>query len=99
MQGELKGQGFTVVGISMDMWYEGQKSADVAWGVVKPFAAEHKMDYPIVMGDSALFAAYGLKALPVTYLIDKAGRTAAVYAGVVSKDDVAAKVKTLLAEQ
>jgi peroxiredoxin len=98
MQGEFKGQGFTVVGLSMDMWYEGQKSADMAWGMVKPFVAEHKMDYPILMGDSSLFAAYGLKALPVTYLIDKAGRTAAVYVGVVSKDDVEANVKMLVAE-
>lgn len=98
MQSEFKGAGFTVVGISMDRSYETLKSADEAWANVKPFAAQHKMNYPILMGDSSLLTNYNLDALPGTYLIDKSGRTAAVYVGVVSKDDVEANLKTLLAE-
>jgi peroxiredoxin len=99
MQSEHKADGFTVVGISMDMSYQELKTADVAWGKVRPFVAQHKLNYPIVMGDSSLFAAYKLEALPVTYLIDRSGRTAAVYVGVVSKDDVEANLKTLLSER
>jgi peroxiredoxin len=98
IQSELKGKGFTAVGISMDMSYEKLKSADDAWGSVKPFVAQHKMNYPILMGDSSLLEAYKVNALPVTYLIDKSGRTAAVYVGVVSKDNVEANLKTLLSE-
>jgi peroxiredoxin len=98
MQSELKGEGFTAVGISMDPSYESQKSADEAWGKVKPFVAQHKMNYPILMGDSSLLTTYKISALPVTYLIDKSGRTAAVYVGVVSKADVESNVKALLAE-
>ncbi len=99
MQTELKGDGFTAVGISLDRSYETLKSANEAWAEVKPFVALHKMNYPILMGDSSMLTAYKLDALPVTYLIDKSGRTAAVYLGVVSKDDVEANVKTLLAER
>jgi peroxiredoxin len=99
LQSELKGKGFTVVGISMDMSYEKLKSADDAWGSVRPFVAQHKMDYPILMGDSSLLEAYKLNFLPMTYLIDRSGKTAAVYGGVVSKDDVEANLKTLLAER
>jgi peroxiredoxin len=98
IQSELKGEGFTVVGISMDRSYEELKTADVAWGKVRPFVAAHKLNYPILMGDSSLLEAYKLNFLPMTYLIDKSGRTAAVYGGVVSKDDVEANLKTLLSE-
>ena len=98
MQTELRGDGFTGVGISMDRSYETLKSAAEAWGRVRPFVAQHKMDYPILMGESPLLASYDLNALPVTYLIDKSGRTAAEYMGVVSQVDVEANVKTLLAE-
>ena len=99
MQTELKGEGFTAVGISMDTSYEKLKSAEEAWASVKPFVTQHKMNYPILMGDSSLLATYKVAGLPVTYLIDKSGRTAAVYGGVVNKDDVAANVKALLAER
>jgi peroxiredoxin len=99
IQSELKGNGFTAVGISMDRSYEKLKSADDAWGSVRPFVAQHKMNYPILMGDSSLLEAYKLNFLPMTYLIDRSGRIAAVYGGVVSKDDVEANLKTLLAER
>jgi peroxiredoxin len=99
MQTELKGEGFTAVGISMDTSYEKLKSAEEAWASVKPFVTQHKMNYPILMGDSSLLTTYKVAGLPVTYLIDKSGKTAAVYGGVVNKDDVAANVKALLAER
>jgi peroxiredoxin len=90
---------FTVVGVSMDTSYEKLTSADEAWGKVKPFALDHKMNYPILMGDSTLLGSYELRFLPATFLLDKQGRIAATYAGVVDKSDVGANIKTLLAEQ
>jgi peroxiredoxin len=94
-----KSDSFTVVGVSMDASYETLKSADEAWSKVKPFVVEHKLNYPVLMGDSALLSSYGLKALPATYLIDKQGRIAASYFGVVDKSDVEANINKLLAEQ
>ena len=92
-------QGFTAVGISADIPYEGLKSADEAWGLVRPFMADHKLNYPILMGDGAVVDAYGFPSYPATYLIDRSGNIAATYVGVVDKNDVEANIKTLLAER
>lgn len=39
-----------------------------------------------------------IQALPLTYLIDKRGRIAASYAGVVAKDDLESNIQTVLKE-
>lgn len=98
IQAAHQDRAFTAVGISMDISYEGLKNADEAWGKVTPFVSSHKMNYPILMGDQSVSNAYGLKAFPTTYLIDKSGRIAATYVGVVSKDNVEANVDKLLRE-
>jgi peroxiredoxin len=94
-----KGDSFTVVGVSMDTSYEGSKSAEEGWSQVKPFVQANKLNYPILMGDAMLITSYKLDALPATYLIDKQGRIAAVYHGVLDKSDVDSNIKKLLAEQ
>lgn len=90
---------FTAVGISADIPYEGLKSADEAWQKVRPFIAKHQLNYPIVMGDDAVISSYGFQAYPATYLVDRSGHIAATYVGVVSKDNVEANIKELLAER
>ena len=94
-----KSESFTVVGISMDTSYEGSKSADEAWSKVKPFALDHKLNYPVLMGDATLITSYKLGAVPATYLIDRQGRIAATYSGVIDKSDVDSNINRLLAEQ
>jgi peroxiredoxin len=95
-----KDTGFTAVGVSMDMSYEGRKSAEDAWTSVRPFMKKYGMNYTIAMGDDETLSAYGLTSLPATFLIDKSGRVAVAYVGVViNKDNVAANIKSLLAEQ
>ena len=94
-----KSDSFTVVGVSMDTSYEGSKSADEAWSKVKPFVQEHKLNYPVLMGDATLITSYKLGAVPATYLIDKQGRIAATYSGVADKSDVNSNINKLLAEQ
>ncbi len=89
---------FTAVGVSMDISYEGHKSADEAWMSVRPFMKKFGINYTIAMGDDETIKAYGLTTLPATYLIDKSGRVAAAYAGVVNKDNVASNIKSLLSE-
>jgi peroxiredoxin len=95
-----KDKGFTAVGISMDISYESLKDAGEAWGRVRPFVAKHGVNYPIAMGDDAISKAYALNAFPATYLIDKSGKIAVAYVGVViNKDNVATNIKSLLSER
>ena len=94
-----KNDSFTVVGVSMDTSYEGSKSANEAWSKVKPFILDHKLNYPVLMGDATLITSYKLGAVPATYLIDKHGRVAAVYSGLADKSDVDSNINKLLAEQ
>jgi peroxiredoxin len=95
-----KDKGFTAIGVSMDILYESLKDANEAWGRVRPFMAKRGINYTIAMGDDAISKAYALNAYPATYLIDKSGRIAVAYVGVVvNKDNVATNIKSLLSEQ
>jgi hypothetical protein len=80
--------------------YLSRRTTEDAWGRVRPFIAKHGVNYPIAMGDDAISRAYSLNAFPATYLIDKSGRIAVAYVGVViNKDNVATNVRSLLAER
>ena len=94
-----KDAAFWAVGGSMDRSYEGEKSADEAWSSVRPFMKKYGINYTIAMGDDETLGAYALKSLPDTFLIDKSGRIAVAYMGVViDKNNVAANIKSLLSE-
>lgn len=82
-------QGLVVLGVSLD---------DDGWKVVKPFLATANISYRIVLGDTPTAKRYGIEAMPDTYLIDRKGRIAASYTGLVDKDDVEANIKTMLAQ-
>ena len=99
LQQSYNNKGFTAVGVAMDISYESLKNADEAWGLVRPYLASHGLNYPILMGDEATSKAYNLQVYPATYLIDKSGRIAATYIGVISKADVEANINRLLAER
>lgn len=88
----------TVVGVSMDIMYEDLKSAAEGWARVEPFAASHGLTYPILLDDGSVEKAFHVTALPATYLIDRGGRIAATYVGIVDADNLEVNVKTLLAE-
>jgi len=70
-----------------------------AWSLVNPFVKASKIDYPILMGDDGITKRYSVNALPVTYLIDRRGRIAAKYVGVVDRANIEANIKALLAER
>jgi cytochrome c biogenesis protein CcmG/thiol:disulfide interchange protein DsbE len=99
LQTAYKDQGFAVVGVSADILYSNLKSPEAGWGQVNPFVASHHMNYPILMADDPVLIAYSAKSIPATFLIDKSGRIAATYVGIVNKDNIEANVKALLAEQ
>jgi peroxiredoxin len=99
LQQAYKDKGFTAVGVAMDISYEQLKNADEAWARVRPFIVDHKLNYPILMGNDSIFNAYQVKAYPATFLIDKSGKIAATYVGVVNKANVEANIRTLLSER
>jgi len=95
----LKSNGFEVLGVSVDIPYENLKDAAEGWSRVTPWVQSHHVNYPIVMGDDAATKAYRITALPMTYLLDRHGRIAAQYLGLVDKDDIEHNIKTLLKER
>jgi peroxiredoxin len=90
-QGKFGTKGLAVVGVSLD---EG------GWNVVKPFLAAARVPYRILLGDDATSDRYGIQSMPDTFLIDRQGRVAAAYLGVVvDKDDVETNINALLSER
>jgi len=68
------------------------------WKSVKPFLAEHKLNYPVVIGSEDLVEQFGLVGMPLTLLIDRNGKIAESHAGVVDKESFEARIRTLLQE-
>jgi peroxiredoxin len=99
-QKSYRSAGLQAVGMSMDVQYDALKGgAAEGWSHVKPWLKAHPVNYPIVMADDAAMNAYGIKALPATFLIDRQGRVAAEYDGLVDKDDIERNIKALLDER
>ena len=42
---------------------------------------------------------YGIESMPDTFLIDRDGRIAAAYRGLVDRDDIEANIRTMLSQQ
>ena len=89
-QDKYKKNGLEVVGVSMD---------DDGWTSVKPYLEEHKINYRIVIGKWESAKPFGAdKGLPVTLLIDRDGKIAALHAGMVNKDAIEREIQALLKE-
>ncbi len=88
MERQNKDRGFEVVGVAMD---------DEGWEAVKPFISQLGVNYRVVIGNDTTAQMYGgVDALPTTFLIDRAGRIAAVHIGLTSKKDFEDGVEQLL---
>lgn len=89
--GKYRDRGFEVIGISMD---------ESGWKAVTPYLAEHKLNYPIVIGDDGLAARFGgVDSMPVSLLIDREGRIADRHSGMVEKDGWEKEIQQLLGER
>jgi cytochrome c biogenesis protein CcmG/thiol:disulfide interchange protein DsbE len=86
-ESKYKQNGLAVIGVSMD---------DDGWKSVKPFLEEKKLNYTIVIGNEPLGKLYGLSAMPMTLLIDREGKIAASYSGVVDKEKCESDLQALL---
>jgi peroxiredoxin len=88
MQRNSKDRGLAVLGVAMD---------DEGWEVVKPFLSDLAVNYRVVMGNDTTAQLYGgVDALPTTFLIDRAGKIAAVHVGLASKKDFEDGIEQLL---
>jgi cytochrome c biogenesis protein CcmG/thiol:disulfide interchange protein DsbE len=88
MERKNKDKGFEVLGVAMD---------DEGWEAVKPFAQQLAINYRLVMGNDQTAQMYGgVDALPTTFLIDRAGKIAAVHVGLASKKDFEDGIAELL---
>ena len=56
------------------------------------------MQYPVVIGNDALAGRFGLTSMPMTLLIDREGKIAVSYTGVVDKDNFESNLRQLLKE-
>jgi peroxiredoxin len=91
-------KGLATVGVSVDILYENLKNSQEAWSRVKPFINTHKVNYQILMGDDDAAKQYDIQALPLTYIVDKRGRIAATYLGVVDRENLEANIRAVLKE-
>jgi peroxiredoxin len=90
MERKRKDQGFEVLGIALD---------ENGWEDVKPFLAEMKVNYRVVIGDDATTASYGgVDAVPTTLLIDRQGKIAAIHIGLAGRKEFEDGVDALLHE-
>src|SRR5436305_1538884 len=93
---KYKDRGLAVIGVSMD---------EDGWKTVKPFLALEKdpetgghtaMKYPVVIGSDSLAKQYNLTSMPMTLFIDREGRIAVSYKGIVVKVGWENKIRSLL---
>lgn len=89
MEREFKDEGFAVVGVSMD---------ESGWEAVKPFMADMKVNYRMVLGTEEMAQLYGgVEALPTSFIIDRNGKVASVHMGIVSRSVFEEEIRALLA--
>jgi peroxiredoxin len=83
-----KSKGFEIVGIALD---------EDGWSKVAPYIEKIKMNYPVVLGSAKVVQQYGgIEAIPTTFIVDKNGYIAASQVGVLSKELLVQKLKSLL---
>ncbi len=86
-ESKYESNGLAVIGVSMD---------DDGWKSVKPFLEEKKLNYTVVIGNEPLGKLYGLSAMPMTLLIDREGKIAASYSGVIDRAKCESDLQALL---
>ena len=89
-QRKYAAKGLQVVGVSLD---------EEGWKVVKPFLATTDVPYRILLGDEPLAKKYGIENMPDAVLIDRKGRIAAAYTGLVDRDNLDANLRAMLAQR
>jgi len=64
---------------------------------VRPFVAEKKLEYPVLIGDDATFRRFGGLSLPYTLVLDAQGTVVAIHRGVADAKTLRATLDRLSA--
>jgi cytochrome c biogenesis protein CcmG/thiol:disulfide interchange protein DsbE len=84
---KYKDAGLSVIGVSMD---------DDGYQSVTPYVKEKNVNYTILVGPQELAKRYAVEAMPVTLLIDRAGKIATTHVGLVTKAEYQTEIEALL---
>jgi peroxiredoxin len=84
--------GFAVLGVSMD---------DGGWAAVKPYIDARNVNYTVAIGNEKVAALFSgpHPAVPLTLIIDRSGRIAAIHAGLCSRAEYEADIDAVLNER
>ncbi len=86
---ELKDDGVLFAGISLD---------EEGWEVVRPYAKDMGINYPIMIDDGRVSRDYGpIRAIPTTFIINKKGKVEYVAPGMLTKKQLEPILKKLAA--
>lgn len=85
-------QGLQILGLSVDE--DGER-------VVKTFTDEFRVNYPLALAGDSTAVDFGVRSVPIMYLIDKKGKIAEVYRGYSNEmaRSMEQSIKRLLAEK
>lgn len=88
IQDEMREDGVLFVGVSLD---------EEGWEVVRPFAEEYEINYPLVVDDGSVFDGYGpFRGIPMTYIIDREGKIEYVAPGLMDIKMLKSKLERLV---
>lgn len=85
-------QGLQVLGLSADE--DGEKD-------VREFAGQYRINYPLALAGEAVQADFGIRSVPVMYIVDKKGKIVEIYRGFSDEmgNSMERLIKKLLAEK
>ena len=90
-QNKYETAGLVVLGISMD---------EDGWTAVRPFLEKMPVNYRMMVGNDAVAREFGgVASLPLTFLIDRAGRVVWSHAGIADRAELDGRLRELLAER
>ena len=85
--GKYKNRGLDAIGVSLD---------SDGWTSVRPYLKEKPIPYTIVIGNEDTSKEFHVTAMPVTLLIDRQGKIAAIHTGLVAKATYKSEIEALL---
>ena len=77
IQDEMRDDGVLFLGVSMD---------ESGWEVVRPFAEEYQINYPLVVDDGSVYRQYGpFPGIPTSFIINKGGQVEHIVPGMINQ--------------
>jgi hypothetical protein len=61
--------------------------------VVEPFAEEHGIEYPVLLGSESLARDYGVPGFPALVVVDASGHLDSMHLGVITLEELASAVE------